>query len=450
MKKLLFIFLLILALAALAFPATALASTPATIRIGLTRDFSNRESINIGNTNITAGHNNNGIFSPVSTLHSPSGFTVRVTGGQVALFSGSQQVFTFTDTSRGAQIIDTNGGNITLGSYAYRGAIEFRPSGGRVTAINVLCPELYLFGVLPIEMSHSFHIEALKAQAVASRTFMVYRMNEGSHSHNGFDLCDNTHCQSYRGASREHASTTQAVNDTRGTMIYHNNAVILAVYFASSGGSTDNSENVWVQARPYLRAVRDIAEHDPVEWTRTFTWAQLTTASNTAGANIGTATGLSVTRTSPYGRAQEITVQGTGGEWRVTGEAIRNFFAPVGGALMSRNFHIAGAGTSSTPTVWVTDGRSAAVSGILDSFAWRNGAATPMAGNNMYVFDGTTLRRVDAGQSAPVTGGTGVTLVGRGWGHGVGMSQRGAHGMALAGHNYRAILLHYYTGVEVR
>jgi len=441
----LLLFFVILFAAIQASPAFARAANelPSTIRIGLTRDFANRYSINIGNTHIRAGYDNNGNFSYATTLQSAGGFTVRVSGGVVALYSGSQRVFTFTDTTRGAQITCANGGTVRLGNYQYRGAIEFRPSGGRITAINVLCPEEYLFGVLPVEMYASFHIEALKAQAIASRTFMVYRMNEGGHRHNGFDLCDTTHCQAYRGAGREHENTTRAVNETRGRMLFYNNAVILAVYFASSGGVTDYSENVWITAKPYLRAVRSIEEHNPPEWERTFTMAQLTAAVSAAGGNIGTATGMSVSRTSSLGRVQEITIYGTSGQWRVSGEAIRNFFAPAGGAIMSRNFHIAGAGGLPT-AVTVTDGHNT-VSGGLASFNLRNAAS----GQYAYVFDGQTMRRIEfsASQSAQ---GNSVTLVGSGWGHGVGMSQRGAAGMALLGYSYREILLHYYTGVEIR
>jgi len=454
MKKLVLL-CLIFALGLAALPVTATAGTAtasANIRIGLTSNHTNRESIHIGNTQIIAGHESGGVFQAASqVLSSESGFIVRVSGGIVALYSGSQQVFAFTDTSRGAQVIDAAGGAVSLGAYSYRGAVEFRASGGRLTAINVLCIEQYLYGVLPMEMSYAFHIDALKAQAIASRTFMAYRTNEGGHLHQGFDLCDGVHCQSYRGTGREHPNTTRAVNETHGLMLFHNNAVILAVYFSSSGGSTDNSENVWVQARPYLRAVQDIAEHDPVEWTRTFTNAQLTTALQHAGANIGTATGLSITGTSPYGRVQELTIQGTAGQWRLTGEAVRTFFAPIGGGLMSRNFYIAGAAPPAAMTVSVTDGHWA-VSSNLASLMWRNlqGIAIPIPSQTVYVFDGTTLRRIKAPDTQVVTSGSGITLIGRGWGHGVGLSQRGAHGMARAGYSYREILLHYYTDVEIR
>jgi len=440
-----------------AFPTKASAEIPDSIRIGLTREFANRETINIANNYITVGHESGGVFYALQALTSTGGFTARVTGGVVTIHAGGTQVFSFNDTTRGAQVVDTAGGTIRLGNYSYRGAIEFHPTGGRLTAINVLCPELYLYGVLPTEMSHHFHANALKAQAIASRTFMVYRMNEGSHRHLGFDLCDTTHCQSYRGTGSEHSSTTQAVSETRGLVMFHSGAVILAVYHSSGGGSTDNSENVWVQARPYLRAVRNIAEHDPVEWTRTFTWAQINTALQAAGASIGTATGIAITQTGTYGRVQELTVHGTGGTWRLTREATRTFFAPIGGTLMSRNFHIAGAAptqTTAPEAVWVTDGQ-ATISSTIISMLWQNhlGQVSTVP-DGVYVFDGTTRRRIESPipetPTQVVTGGAGITLVGSGWGHGLGMSQRGAHGMALAGHTYREILLHYYTGIEIR
>jgi len=424
--------------------ATTQPHLPPTIRIGLTSNFANRETITIANTNITTGHNNNGQFSSAANLNSSTGFTARVSGGHVALYSGTQRVFTFNDTTRGAQIICANGGTVRLGSYTYRGAIEFRPSGGRLTAINVLPPEYYLLGVLPSEMSPSSHAEALKAQAIASRTFMVYRMNEGGHRNQGFDLCDTTHCQAYRGSGREHVNSTSAVNQTHGQMLFYNNAPILAVYFACCGGVTDYSQNVWSLPKPYLRAVRSITVHNPSEWTRTFTMAQLTTAVTNAGGNIGTATGMSVSRTSALGRVQEITVYGTTGQWRVTGEAVRSFFSPVGGSLMSRNFYIAGATSGGDAVVSVTDGR-AVVSGGLATFQIWNAQPRQTA----YVFDGTTLRRVELA-AAQVATGSSVTLVGSGWGHGVGMSQRGAMGMALLGYSYREILQHYYTGAEIR
>jgi len=415
------------------------------IRVGLLRSFANREVITIHNQSITVGNGTNVGFVPVQSLDSSNGFQVRNTGGQITISSGNEIVFTFVATvNQSAQVMVT-GGMINMGDYTFRGIIEFQPAGGLVNAVNVISLEEYLFGVLPSEMSPSFHIEALRAQAVAARTFTMYRV--GRSTHQGFDLCDLYHCQVYRGAGAEHEQTNRAVNDTRGLKMFHNNVIIFAAYFSSSGGGTDNSENVWVEARPYLRGVFSIDEHEPMVWTRTYTWAQINTAlQNTTGANIGTATGISITQVGPTGRPLEMTVHGTTGNRVITREAINTFFAQAGQALPSRNFTLAG--TATTTPVIVTDGWSTRQVSLMEARAvdQRNIATNVFS---RYIFDGVTMRRIDTTTNI-VSGGTGITINGRGWGHGVGMSQRGAEGMARQGFTFREILQHYYTGVEIR
>jgi stage II sporulation protein D len=296
-------------------------------------------------------------------------------------------------------------------------------------------------------MSPSWHPEALKAQAVASRSYLISRATDGPHAQQAFHLCDTTCCQVYRGAGQEHANTTAAVNATRGILIYHNDKVITASFFSSSGGATDHSENVWVEARPYLRSVNEIAEHNPFQWTRTFTWAEITGLLQTAGANIGSATGVAVTGVAASGRVQELTIYGSLGQHRLTKEQIRSFFTPAGGALHSRNFYIMEA-MPQLPTVWVFDGRQL-VAAPLSSFHGLDARGNATSMHMAYVFDGTNLRRIHPAATS-VTGGAGITVTGSGSGHGVGMSQHGAEGMARLGFTYRQILEHYYTGVVVR
>jgi SpoIID/LytB domain protein len=104
--------------------------------------------------------------------------------------------------------------------------------------------------------------------------------------------------------------------------------------------------------------------------------------------------------------------------------------------------------TPRLPAVWVHDGQQVSTASLSNFSALdERGLLTQI--HMAYVFDGTTTRRVIA-PSYTVSGGTGITLVGSGWGHGVGMSQHGAQGMALLGFSYRDILYHYYTGVEIR
>ena len=434
-------------LVALLVPVVVFASGPTYIRVGLTRNFANVGLIEVHNTRLMVGYGTDFGFLSSREVSSAVGFTVRVAGGRVVLQAGNDIVYTFTGLG-GAQIEALAGDFILLGSSSYRGVIEFWPSGGNITAINVISLEEYLYGVLPAEMPPSWHIEALKAQAVAARTFAYNRIGRGGHVANGFDICDSTHCQVYDGTAREHENTTRAVRETDGLMLFHDGRTILANYFSSSGGSTDNSEDVWFEARPYLRSVNEIHEHEPMVWTRSFTWSELTYAAGRAGANIGTVTGISVSAIgAASGRATELTLHGTGGTWSVSREPIRNFFGPIGGNLPSRNFTILG-GLPSTPVVAATDGVTFASAqvGSLTVYDVRGGAGNVHMG---YIFDGVTMRRVDF-TPVVVSGGTGITIDGRGWGHGVGMSQRGAEGMARLGFSFREILTHYYTGVEIR
>jgi stage II sporulation protein D len=231
-------------------------------------------------------------------------------------------------------------------------------------------------------------------------------------------------------------------------MIFFEGQAILAAYFSSSGGATDHSENVWVEALPYLRSVNEIAEHSPMQWSRTFTWSELTNLLNAANANIGNATGISTTSIGASGRVQELTVYGSNGQHRLTGDRIRTFFNPAtGGMLQSSNFRILEA-MPQLPTVWVYDGRQTTAA-PLSAFHGLDSRGHPTSMHTAYIFDGVTTRRV-ASSPVTATGGAGFTLAGSGWGHGVGMSQHGAEAMARLGFSYREILLHYYTGVEVR
>ena len=433
-----------LLLLALAPPLCAAAAEPVTVRVGLTRHFENRASIEIRNTGIAVGYGTQFGFAHGRDLFSQTGFTATISGGSVVLQAGGATVHTFSGGA--AQIRALHGDTVLLDDRSYRGSIELaRAAGGGLTAVNVLDLEEYLYGVLPAEMSPSWHIQALQAQAVAARTFAFNRI--AGAGHDGFDICDSTHCQVYDGTAREHENTTRAVRQTRGLMLFHGGSTILANYFSSSGGSTDNSEDVWGSFRPYLRSVNEIHEHEPMVWERTFTWAELTYAAGRSGANIGNVTGISVSEIGVSGRATELTLHGAGGAWSVRSESIRAFFAPVGGSLPSRNFVIGG-GLPATPFVAVTAGAGFSTAQLNTMYAHdvRGGMGSVHMG---YIFDGVTMRRVDY---APVivSGGAGITISGMGWGHGVGMSQRGAEGMARLGYSFIQILQHYYTGVEIR
>jgi len=465
MKKCLKIFsaVAIFVLITASFAVMAHAST--TMRVGLLRDSNNVQTITINSTTIEVGRGSgtyNAIFTRVTTMHSNNGFTVTANENGIFINAiGGGDNFQLVNTPpqgspQGApQIRAAVGNTISISSNTYYGVIEFRREGSNITAINVVNLEQYLYGVVGMEMSPGNPTEALRAQAVAARTFALYSRNRGRYTTRGFDICDRTCCQAYRGTHRVYASIRSAVRDTQGLVIYAPSGTVplFTPYFASSGGATANSEHVWTANLSHLRGVLDPHEPNPRIWSRTFTWAQLTAAvqAQAPNANIGTVTGISVTR-AHFGRVSELTFIGTNGQWTARGEAIRTMFGHVGGALDSQNFQIVG-------TTATTTGGTALTISITNGFVATNMSATSLnivnhlgqisTISNAYVFDGFTTRNVNQGTTT-FTGGTGVTLNGRGWGHGVGMSQQGAIGMAHQGYDFRTILRHFYTNIEIR
>ena len=133
----------------------------------------------------------------------------------------------------------------------YRGKIEvFANTHGSVTVVNVIGLEDYVRGVVPNELSYPA-LEALKAQAIAARTYAV--KNRGQFASEGFDLLPTTRSQVYRGLTSETSLTTQAVDQTRGVVATYNGEPINALYTSTCGGRTEDAENIFNQAIPYLR-----------------------------------------------------------------------------------------------------------------------------------------------------------------------------------------------------
>jgi stage II sporulation protein D len=157
----------------------------------------------------------------------------------------------------------------------YRGILEVRSNeSGTLTVVNIVHVEDYLRGVVPNELSPAAfpEIEALKAQAIAARTYAL--RNRGQFQAKGYDLCDSPACQVYRGASTEHALTDQAVLETRGQVASYQGSFINAYYTSTCGGHTEDGANVFEsEAGPYLKGVACLPE--AAAWTTLRTAAKL-------------------------------------------------------------------------------------------------------------------------------------------------------------------------------
>ena len=139
---------------------------------------------------------------------------------------------------------------------SYRGAIEvFGNSRNTFTIVNELPMEQYLLGVVPNELSPTTFgkLEALKAQAVAARTYIVRNM--GQYRREGYDICDTDQCQVYFGAGTEHPLAGQAVEETRGVVAMYDGRPINALYSSTCGGRTESVENIFEEKAPYLVSV---------------------------------------------------------------------------------------------------------------------------------------------------------------------------------------------------
>lgn len=324
-------------------------------------------------------------------------------------------------------LIDANG-------HRFRGELALFPEpGGRLTLVNVLSLEEYLRGVLPAEMAPSAPFEALLAQAIVARTFALASL--GRHAREGFDLCASNHCQVYGGVAREHPTTNRAVEQTRGQVLLCQGKPFTALFHAVCGGATDSPMDVWskptepgcfkgiVDAKDPLgldltaeSGIQDLAnrreevfcgdspdffwemERTREELERTF--ARTLPIVLGAPAPLGELRTLSVVSRTISGRATALLVEGSQGSYLVRGEGIRWLFGtgrPNDQGLKSCRFVV-----------------------------------QPMA-------------RPEAPGAPPVR----YRLVGFGWGHGVGLCQAGAIGMAKKGYLAAEILAHYFPEAQI-
>ncbi len=372
----------------------------------------------------------------------------------------------------------------------YEGGFEYirSSSSSRLTVINVIDLESYIKGVVPYEMSKSWPIEALKAQALAARTYTVKNLNE--HKSYGFDVCNTVDCQVYRGCENRNENTDAAVDATRGRIIVYNNEPIEAVYHASNGGATENCENVWHSKLPYLRAVADDFEATTnmshKSWEYEVTNSQLTQILRARGNDISQIVKAYAVYTDA-GNVKELHfIDSNGKELTYEGEmtriVLKNDVYKI--STSSQRFIFE---DKANPRVTSLDefAKPASSSSItasnspLLSYAYNTFVVSSFnilsvlsnkyeAGIKVLSSDGITTTDaiyamgvggvLSSGGSSGLVASTlktptsfsGTYIIrGSGNGHNLGMSQYGAKAMAEQGYSADQIINHYYTGVTI-
>lgn len=319
------------------------------------------------------------------------------------------------------------------GTPSYGGRLEILDTENGLVLVNEIDMEAYLKKVIPSEMPSSYEKEALKAQAVCARTYAFVQSRSNSYSEYGAQIDDSTQFQVYNNVDTDE-KTAQAVQETYGKMLYYNGNPITAYYFSTSCGTTTNAA-IWdsdPEDTPYLRCLslqtarsrlsfaseeafasfikkKDFPAYDAsyplYRWN--FRTNGTIIASHVGG--VGKITGVSVTERGPGGVAMKLLVKGSEGETTISGQnAIRS---ALGDASL----------TLTLMDGKTSDGWSLLPSGFL---------AIEETGTDE---QGVVQFRVYGG----------------GYGHGVGMSQNGAQGMAKAGMGYEEILKYFYDGVTI-
>jgi stage II sporulation protein D len=228
-----------------------------------------------------------------------------------------------------APLVVAGSGPLTVaGLGAYRGALEFRPNGsGGVYTVDALGLDDYVRGVISAEMPASWAPEALKAQAVAARTYAITTDIAGSF----YNLYPDARSQVYGGVAAETPATDAAVAATAGQIVTYDGAPAMTYFFASSGGHTENIEDAWpgAAADPWLRGEPD--PYDDAGGNPYYRWGnQFSIAA--AGARLGRLVrgrliGIKVTKTGASPRIMLAQVVGTGGTTTVTGGQLESAFS---------------------------------------------------------------------------------------------------------------------------
>ncbi len=407
-----------------------------TIKIGIFYGSSAKDSVVIGSdSGFVMGLELDGEFKEEAKLSEKEVTVTASSDGDVAI-----GVYTYS-----AEMFPTLypiDGNIIINGTEYRGGVQFkRINGGALTVINVVVMEEYLYSVVGKEMSPSWNIEALKAQAVCARGFAI--SNRNKFAKYGFNLDNTTSSQAYQGVSKERESTIRAVKETTGEVLMYDGKIIQSIYCASMGGASANAENVWGGKYPYLVSVKDPYEN-PDEATR-YSWSITLTADEiksclaSAKVDIGDILDVRITEQDDAGYVCELLFEGTKGTHTVTRSNCRGIF---GGKIHSQRYTIAGAEPTYEKIAVLT---SEGISYIPANEAYIKDWGTV---SSLYAVSSDGSREFSA--STGSTKGAGeFTFNGNGWGHGVGMSQWGAKAMGDQGFEYDEILTFYYTGTSL-
>ena len=275
-----------------------------------------RVAIERGVNQVKVGSSTTGIVKDstgrtLGQLPAMSAYYAQAVPGGVALDKWQSGLFWIEPTGKGF---------VYIGDRWYRGRTLVVPTDKGLTAVNWVDDQEYLYSVLGGEMDASWPQEALKAQAIAARTYALYE-REKQRNNPVYDLGNTPdHWQIYKGVISESPATYTAVDSTLGQVLTYKNRIILSVFHACSGGHTENVEDVWGSSEPYLRAVQDYDQNiRECNWVKTFSPSEI----SAKFPEVGGVTAVIPETYSPFHSVKVLKIVGNKGTKVLQGEEVR-------------------------------------------------------------------------------------------------------------------------------
>ena len=315
------------------------------------------------------------------------GLTLKNEKNRKTLFfdKNKQKIYNLKNNQK-FQVKSSDGRGIWVGQKRFAGKLTLVIRDSEILVVNVLGIERYLSSVVGSEMPVKWPLEALKAQAIASRTYALKQKGNDL-----FDIDSTQRNQVYNGLESRTYKTRRAVRSTRSLVLTYGNKLINALFHSSSGGMTENSQDVWKNKYPYLSSVKDFDKKNPkFKWQKTFSNKELINLF----PKLGGITNIEILAITNTGRVKNVRLLGPYGSDLISGVDLRK--------ILSLNSTL-----------------------VRFKFLEKEETSKFSANNSLIVF-------------------------GQGSGHGVGMSQWGAKYMASKGQKAEKILKHFYRGVQIK
>ena len=305
---------------------------------------------------------------------------------KILYFDKNKQKIYDLKSNQQFQVKSSDGRGIWVGKKRFAGKLNLFVLDSEILVVNVLGIEKYLSSVVGSEMPTKWPMEALKAQAISSRTYALKQKGN-----NLFDIDSTQRNQVYNGLESRTFKTIRAANSTRSLVLTYKNKLINALFHSSSGGMTENSQDVWKTEYPYLSSVKDFDKQNPkFKWQKKFSNKELTNLF----PKIGGLKNIEILNITSTGRLKNVRLIGAYGSYKISGVDLRKRL------------------------------------GLNSNFV-------------RFKFFEEELNNKFPMQK-------GLTVFGQGYGHGVGMSQWGAKYMASKGQKAEKILKHFYRGVQIK